>query len=83
MPTTTTMPFRTSPAQARPRLLGWVNRMPSAAITAPTAANGIRNQLPQPRRGISARIIHNSASTPHNRLITPMPLSRRWFLGPP
>ena len=35
MPTTTTMPFSTSPAQARPRLLGWVNRMPSAAITAP------------------------------------------------
>lgn len=41
MPTTTTMPLSTSPVQARPRLLAWVNRMPMAAMTAPTAAKGI------------------------------------------
>src|SRR3546814_56864 len=70
--TTITRPLSTSPVLARPRLPGAVNSTPIAAMIAPTAANGTRNQLPQPSNGMSATIIQIIATMPHSRLISPM-----------
>src|SRR5687768_5841004 len=67
-----TMPLSTSPAFARPRFSREVRAMAIAAISAPIAANGIRNQLPQPSSGTSASSIHSIANMPQSRLINPI-----------
>ncbi|MNT91827.1 hypothetical protein D3C72_2329890 [compost metagenome] len=70
-----TTALSSNPVLARPRLLAWVNSRPMAAMIAPTAANGIKNQLPQPSSGMNASTIHTSATMPHTRLINPMVFS--------
>src|SRR5690606_15547309 len=67
-----TMPLSTKPVLARPRLPARVNSTPIAARIAPTAANGISNQLVMPTMGSRARIIQASATMPQSRLINPM-----------
>src|SRR5690606_27265762 len=70
-----TMPLRIRPALARPRRALLVNSRPTAAMIAPTAANGISSQLVIPTIGSSARTIPIMARMPQTRLIIPMVVS--------
>src|SRR5690606_35469934 len=67
-----TMPLSTSPALARPRRPVRVNSSPTAAMIAPTAANGISSQLVIPTSGIRAKTIQTIARMPQTRLTIPM-----------